>query len=101
MEVEVIPLTDFCHGSINALEGRPQPIERSIALELEKAGLVRIRMTGLPGSAPMVQGAPVAGKSQDDGAGRPSSALPAAQVSPSRTLRLSKAGGSKPRRSGM
>lgn len=44
MLVDIVPLTSFRHGHINAHEGRALRIERAIANELERHGLVRIRL---------------------------------------------------------
>jgi len=89
--VEAIPLTDFLHGKIDAREGKPLYIENALALELERAGLVRINLT--PGAA--------AKKAGDDGAGQASSASAAAPVSTQQTLHLPKDGATKRRKSGM
>lgn len=99
MEVECVPLTEFVHGSIHAHEGKPIQIVEHVARDLEKAGLVRIKMA--PGAfLPAVQGAADQGKAQDDGAGRPSSASPADPASPRGTLHLSKSGETKTRKIG-
>lgn len=100
MDVECVPLTEFVHGSIVAHEGRPMPIPEHVARELEKAGLVRIKMTPAAGYLPAAQGATDPGKAQDDGAGRPSSASPADPASPRGTLHLSKSGETKTRKIG-
>lgn len=105
MQVEAIPLTDFIHGPINAHEGRPQMMEQGLAEDLERAGLVRVKLVPRRvDQALRVRGAGAivgeAGKAPDDGAGPPSSASPAAPVSQSTTSRASKPGGDKPRKSG-
>ena len=86
MNVEVVPLTSFIHGSINAHEGRPLTMDASAAGDLERAGLIRIKLAQTHASADIV------GKAADDGAGQPSSALPAAQALPTTTSHLSKDG---------
>jgi hypothetical protein len=95
MEVEAVPLTEFVHGSITAHEGHPLFIDEHTAAELERAGLVRIKLvpTGKKAEAD-------AGKAPDDGAGPPSSASPAAQALSTPTLRASKPGGAKRHKSG-
>jgi len=103
MDVECIPLTEFVHGNIVAHEGRPLMIAEHLARELEKAALVRIKMAPPPGYLPAVQAAADfdgAGKVQDGGAGRPSSASPADPASHRETLHLSRPGETKPRKSG-
>lgn len=89
MQVQVVPLTDFVHGQINAREGRPQMMEKGTADDLERAGLIRIRI------APTSNKAPV--KTVDDGPGQPSSALLQAPVSPGKTLHLPERGGLRPK----
>lgn len=93
MVVEVIPLTNFVHGSINATEQRPFWIEESVARDLERAGFVRIRMA---------HAIPVKrvdeGKVQDDGPGQPSSVSQAAPASPTTTSEPSKRGRGRPRK---
>lgn len=96
MEVECIPLTEFVHGSITAHEGKPMRMEEGEARDLEKAGLVRIKISP-PVYLPAAQ-AIAAGKAQDDGAGRPSSALPADPASPQQTLHLPKTGATRTRK---
>lgn len=95
MLVEAIPLANFVHGHINAVEGRPIVpwIEESTARDLERAGLVRIRTA---------HAVPVrrveAGKAEDDGQGQPSSASPAAPALPTTTSESSKRGRGRPRK---
>lgn len=74
--MKVVPLTDFVHGSITAREGHPIEISDGTAVELERAGLVRVRPT---------EKVVPAGKPQDDGQGQPSSSSPAAPASPMTT----------------
>lgn len=89
--VEAIPLTNFVHGHINAVEGRPilPWIEEATARDLERAGLVRIRTA----HAVPVQKVD-AGKVTDDGEGPPSSVSPAAPASPTKTSPRSRRGAS-------
>ena len=94
MQVEVVPLTDFVHGRISANEGRPIMLENSLARDLERAGLVRIKLTTQSNKE-------VVGKVADDGAGRPLSALQAAHLSPTQTLHLPKHGDDKRRKTGI
>jgi len=70
--VQCVPLTTFVHGSYRALKDRLIMLPAGLAGDLERAGLVRITLGDT---------APKLGKSQDDGAGQPSSALPVAPVS--------------------
>lgn len=95
MNVTVIPLTEFVHGSITAHEGRPLEIDADTAAALERDGLVRIRADSVPAKKAMP-----AGKPEGDGAGQPSSALPAAPVLPKPTLPVSKRGAVKHRGKG-
>lgn len=100
---EVIPLTDFVHGKINARTGHAIALNEHVANDLERAGLVRIKF--VPPSQPIgirnAQGGvievyePAAGKAADDGQGQPSSSSPAAPASPTKTSPPSKAGASK------
>lgn len=83
MEVQCIALASFVHGSINAREGYPLKMPESTAKDLERAGLVRIRL-----KAEM-------GKGVDDGKGRPSSASQPAQALTTKTLHLPKSGSPK------
>lgn len=80
--MKVVPLTDFVHNAIRAQEGHPIEIADGTALDLEKAGLVRIG----------IDKAVAVGKSEGDGAGQPSPSLPAAPASPITTSSLSKLG---------
>jgi hypothetical protein len=95
MKVECIPLDSFVHGSTNYVRHKPANIEQNLATELEKAGLVRVKRQRI---APQVVNDHVTGKVQDDGAGQPSSASPAAPASPPPTQRQLKRG--KPARKG-
>lgn len=100
MKVDAVPLTDFVHGPITAFEGRPFSCERSMADDLERAGLVRIKY-GPVRPVIRTRGEGVdAGKAPDDGRGQPSSALPAAPASPPATSESSKRGPRKTRRRG-
>lgn len=95
MQVQAVPLTSFVHDQINAHEGKAFLCESRLADELEREGLIRIRRV------PVAQArAADAGKARDDGAGRPSSALPAAPVSPIATSQPSARGKSARRRKG-
>lgn len=89
MQVETLPLTNFVHGPIIAREGRALIIDRALAGDLERAGLVRIAPAPL--AAPMA--AP--GKARDDGMGRPSSASHPALASSMLTSPLSRRGAIK------
>jgi hypothetical protein len=101
MKVEAVALSDFIHGDINAIEGRicrhnnGDLVDSGIAGDLERAGLVRIRIAPAAVRAPVVEG-----KALDDGRGQPSSALPAAQVSPKPTSNTLTLGGGKSRNRG-
>lgn len=85
MRVEAVALNDFMHDDIRGVKDRIiQPlIERSIAEDLERAGLCRIKM---PKLEPAKHVADTSGKTLDDGQGRPSSALQLAQASPAAEL---------------
>ncbi len=85
--MKVVPLTDFVHNAINAREGRTIEIPDSVALELERHGLVRIKLGDVDKA--------VSGKAADDGQGLPSSSSPPAPVSPITTSSLSKRGVTK------
>lgn len=107
MNVECIPLTDFVHGRINAHEGKPILLDDSLAGDLERAGLLRVKLTprrvdqalSVQGGATIV--ATEAGKAPAVGEAVPSSSLPAAQASPPTTLHLPKRGPGRPRRNVM
>lgn len=91
MQVDVVFLADFCHGSLNAAQGKSQRLEKGVAEDLERAGLLRITM------APVVKVAgPAAkadaGKAQDGGAGPASSSSLPAPVSPQKTSMSSDSG---------
>jgi hypothetical protein len=100
MKCEAVALSDFVHGDIHATEGRVcrhrsgELLDSGIAGDLERAGLVRIRIAPAATRAPIIEG-----KAADDGQGQPSSALHPAPVSAPPTSGTSKPGGSKtPRR---
>lgn len=103
MKVEAVALSDFIHGDINATEGKlcrhrsGELIDSGLAGDLERAGLVRIRMAPTRSAAPAPD---QSGKAPDDGGGQPSSALPAAPASPTTMSRLLKTGETRPRKSG-
>jgi len=88
MQVECVPLHSFVHDAIDARAGHPLKMAESTAKDLERAGLVRIRLKA------------EAGKGVDDGMGQPSSLLPAAQVLTTKTLRLPRRGAAKILRTG-
>jgi hypothetical protein len=100
MLVTAIPLTSFIHNSINAVEGKPIEMDESLASELERHGLVRIKLVhrrvdqalSLGSSAEIISGKAVA-----DGQGPPSSALPLDPRSRPGTLHLPKRGGQQGR----
>ena len=87
MDVQVVPLQSFVHGRYQAREGRAILMPETVAQDLERAGLVRIRPTSAP--------TPPAGKGSDDGPGQPSSASPAAQASTIQTSKSSRRGATK------
>lgn len=102
MTVEAIALTDFVHGSIDAREGRAFSCDEGLAGDLERAGLIRIKMhVGHANKMmPAFDNKEAAGKAVDDGKGQPSSASPADPVSQTTTLHLSKPGEIKPPKGG-
>lgn len=89
MDVSVVPLTSFIHGAVDAHEGRPMLLDEATARELVEAHLVRYWHL-----APTLEatGGHDSGKVTDDGMGSPSSALPVAPVSPTKTLPPSERG---------
>lgn len=94
MKVECVPLTSFAHDTIDAHEGKVLLIEKGLADDLERAGLVRVKR-------PRVTPAQVqndAGKAPDGGEGQPSSVSPAAPASPTPTLPAFGRGGKKVKR---
>lgn len=97
MQVEAVPLTEFVHGSITAHEGRPLFMDEHTAGELERAGLVRIKIVQTYVGKPA---APDLGKVADDGKGPPLSASAVDQALQMGTLHLSKPGGGKHRKAG-
>lgn len=97
MKIECIPLTSFVHGAIDAHEGKAVMIEGSVADELERAGLIRVKRER---PAPIVPQASEAGKPPAAGVEQPSSASPAAPVSPETTSPPSDGGAKKRRRRG-
>jgi hypothetical protein len=90
MRVTVVVLSEVTHGSLSLKEGAVMQMEQSTARDLERAGHVRIRLENVP--------AAVSGKEPDDGQGRPSSALQAAQVVPPQTVQPLKRGPGRPRK---
>jgi hypothetical protein len=96
MNPEVIPLTDFQHGSITLLQGVPDKrLSSMTAEELERKGLVRIKM------APVLrnQQAPdPAGKAPAGGEGTPSVSLPVAHLSPPTIAEPLRRGPGRPRK---
>jgi hypothetical protein len=100
MNVEVIPLTDFIHGDVKFFEGQPIDVEQGAAIDLEAAGLLRIKMS--PGHANKMMPAPEnkAGKAPAAGEDQPSSVSPAAPVSRPTTLHVSGVGKGSARKSG-
>lgn len=88
MKVEVIPLTGFIHGSIIAVEGKSVEMEKSLAEDLQRAGLVRVNLS------PKAEG-DQAGKDEAAGQEAPSSVSPVAQASPQRMFAKPSAGEGK------
>jgi hypothetical protein len=95
--LETIPLTDFVHDQIRAREGHPIELEDSIAMELERKGLVRVRIA--PARGRRAIGADP-GKVQAAGAAQPSSASPAVRPSTSTTSPSSARGATPSRKAG-
>lgn len=93
MQVEAVPLTDFVHGGLRARQGQPTVMNEYMAAQLERAGLVRIKLVP---AANIV--AADAGKVQGDGMGPPSSSSLPAQALPPATLPMSKPGGIRHRK---
>lgn len=92
MNVDVVFLTDFCHGSLNASQGKGQQLEKGLAEDLERANLLRIVMA--PVAKVAGPGARIdAGKVQDGGAGQPPSSSQAAPASTPKTWTPSGVGG--------
>jgi hypothetical protein len=97
MKVEALALSDFVHGDITAHANRVchhrngDLLDSGIAGDLERAGLVRI----LPSNAVRRV---TEGKIVDDGRGQPSSASPAAPVSPTATWESLRRGPGRPRK---
>lgn len=95
MTVEAIALTNFTHGNVDATAGQVcrhrdgTPINQSLAEDLERAGLVRIRTVK---STPQ-------GKAAGDGRGQPSSASQAAPASTKPTSVTLKRGSGKTQKS--
>jgi len=94
MKVEAIALTDFVHDQINAIEGKLiQPlIDKTLADELVRSGLVRIRMNP-HAREPRPREFDDPGKAPAAGRVQPSSSSPAARVSPQTTAHSSSRGG--------
>jgi hypothetical protein len=76
--LESIALTDFVHDGISAREGHPLELDDATAMELERCGLVRVRIAPARGRR-SIGVAP--GKVQAAGVAQPSSASPAAHPS--------------------
>lgn len=91
MDVECVPLTSFVHGTINAHQGRDTMIPQNLALDLERAGLVRIKMVSRRVDRPAQSGAVLVtpsvkpGNLPAAGGGAASSVSPVAQASPQTT----------------
>lgn len=77
MQVEAVALTSFVHDHLRPTEGQVLRLAESLARDLEREGLVRIKMKHKPLPLP----AAAAGKVAAAGQARPSSASPVAQVS--------------------
>ena len=96
--MDCIALTDFVHGEINAVHGRPvlhrdgTVLSKELAEDLERAGLVRIQT--VPAKKETL------GKAEDGGAGQPSSASPRAPASPTKTSPSPKRGAAKTSKKG-
>ena len=107
MRVEAIALSGFQHGDISAIKGEPvkhrdgQLITDSLAADLERAGLVRIKTAPQPKN-PKANAA-AAGKAADAGAATPSSVSRVAPASPKtarKILTASKPGAAKTKKRG-
>lgn len=98
MKVDVVFLSDFCHGSLNAEQGKSTILDKALAEDLERAGLLRITMAPvakIAGPATRQE----AGKALDDGEGQPSSSSPAAHPLAQRKSKKSGSGVGKRRKS--
>lgn len=94
--VEAVALTDFTHDNINARNGRViERLDEQLALELERAGLVRIRVSPLRGRR-IIGVEP--GKVQAAGEVQPPSSSQAARASTPTTLPSSVRGATPIRR---
>lgn len=105
--MEVVPLTDFQHGGVAFKEGvvPTSPISDALANELERAGLVRVKMALSPPRNkmqpdPLNKSEADPGKAPAGGEGTPSASSPAAQVSPEKTATPPKRGRGRPRKTG-
>lgn len=103
MKIEVVPLTDFVHGRASFAEGKAIEIEEVDANDLERAGLVRVKM--MPPLRNQMMPAhstksseTAAGKAPADGEGTPSASSRAARVSPPKIARPSVRGASSRRK---
>lgn len=102
MQIEVVPLTDFDHGGRPFTEGKPAQVHEADANDLEKAGLVRVKMSPahqnkmMPPATTKARDTP-AGKAPADGEATPSASLRPARVSPPKTAKVSMRGAA-PRR---
>jgi len=76
--IESIALSDFVHDNIRARAGHSLELDESTAMELERCGLVRVRIAPARGRRAI---AADPGKVQAAGAVPPSSASPAARPS--------------------
>lgn len=98
--MEVIPLTDFQHGPKTFAQGVPADIPELLANDLERAGLVRVKMAPTLTNKMQPDAEPTPGKAQADGGGTPSASLPVAQVSPETIAQPLKRGRGRPRTKG-
>lgn len=96
----VIPLTDFVHGRMRFRADVPADLDASTAGDLERAGLVRVKLLHRRVDQALTLGAGaelVAGKAPAVGVGIPSSSSPPAHRSPTTTLHLPARGGRTPK----
>ena len=87
--MEAIPLDDFNHGSIKAKRDVPIEVSEALALDLERAGLVRIKAKPDHANKMMLGPPENKGNTQAAGVAQQSSASPVAQASTPTTAAMS------------
>lgn len=99
--MDVVPLQDFQHGSRRFVANVAHDVPDSLATDLERAGLVRVKMAAPLQNKMQPDADPNPGKALADGEGTPSASSQAAPASQTTIAPPLKRGRGRPRTKGI